>query len=456
MSDARLPPARIFAGGTPLVIATASADGVPNVTYLSKAHVVDDRRIALSDQFFGKTLRNLAENPRASVLCSDPFTGREWRLTLVHERTERRGPVFEALRADVDTLAALTGMQGVFKLRSAHVYRVEDVVDVTGRPELALPDEVAPGDQGPPMAAVGELTARLVRCNDLDTLVSVAVDGIAGLLGYGHALLLLLDESKERLFTLASAGYDAEGVGSEVVVGDGVIGVAAQRVAAVRVGNHRNMRSFSEGVRDQYQAEGSAGEGRDVALPGLPDLQSILAVPAVSLGELVGVVAVEDVTFTRYSPGDEAALTLIASVLAGAVESIRAEERVAAARAEAASRTPSVPVAAPADAPLLRYFAVDGSTFLDGDYLIKGVAGRLLWSLLRQHASDGRTDFTNREVRLDPTLELPDFRDNFESRLTLLKRRLDERAAPIRIEKTGRGRFRLAVAIEVRLEEAGV
>jgi hypothetical protein len=101
----------------------------------------------------------------------------------------------------------------------------------------------------------------------------------------------------------------------------------------------------------------------------------------------------------------------------------------------------------------VRFFAVDGSTFLDGDYLIKGVAGRVLWVLLGHHAREGRTDFTNKEVRLDPSLELPEFRDNLESRLILLKRRLDERDAPIRIEKTGRGRFRLLVDGELLLEQ---
>jgi adenylate cyclase len=449
----RLPPARVFGGVAPLIVATASADGVPNVTYLSKAFVVDDRRIALSDQFFGKTLRNLAEVPRASVLVQDPTTGQDWRLTLVHERTERRGPVFEAMRAEIETVAAMTGMGDVFKLRSAQIYRVEAVEDATGRPELLPEDAQDPRDDGPSMADVGELSARLARCSDLDTLVSMAVDGVAGLLGYEHALLLLLDETRERLFTIASAGYDVEGVGSEVAVGDGVIGMAARRVEPVGVGNHMNMANLSRGVRQRYEDEGAIGPGQEIPLPGLTRLQSILAVPAVSLGELVGVLAVEDEVGARYGAADEAALSLVASVLAGAIESLRAEVRVASARAEAAAAGPA-PVAVPADAPALRFFAVDGSTFLDGDYLIKGVAGRLLWSLLRQHAENGRTDFTNREVRLDPSLDLPDFRDNFESRLTLLKRRLDEREAPFRIEKTGRGRFRLAVATEVRLEEA--
>jgi len=44
---------------------TASADGIPNVTYLSRAHKVDDERIAISNQFMSKTSQNLAANPRA-------------------------------------------------------------------------------------------------------------------------------------------------------------------------------------------------------------------------------------------------------------------------------------------------------------------------------------------------------------------------------------------------------
>ena len=112
------------------MIATASADGIPNVTHLSRVHMVDDERVALSNQFFSKTTRNLAENPHACVLVIDPAHLRQYRLMLVYERTERRGPVFERLRRDVDAIAALTGMQDVFKLRSADIYRVVEIEQV--------------------------------------------------------------------------------------------------------------------------------------------------------------------------------------------------------------------------------------------------------------------------------------------------------------------------------------
>ena len=51
---------------------------------------------------------------------------------------------------------------------------------------------------------LAELSARLGRAADLDTLVSTALDGLAGLFGYEHSLLLLLDEDGSRLFTIAS------------------------------------------------------------------------------------------------------------------------------------------------------------------------------------------------------------------------------------------------------------
>jgi hypothetical protein len=443
-----------FSGVVPAVLVTASAAGVPNVTYLSRAHPVDDHRIALSNQFMSKSARNLAENPHACLLLVHPVTHDEFRLHLTYERTERRGLVFERLRGDVETLAALTGMQDVFRLRAADVFRVVDVQQVPSnqRADGTASAEPLAEETARPIDPVGlsELCTRISRCTDLDALVRVTVDGLAELLGHPTSMVLLVDESGSRLFTIASHGYETEGVGSEVALGEGVIGVAAVRAEPIRVGSLRQMRRYAGTVRRSFEEVGDIGPGHEVPLPGLENPDSQLAVPATALGQVVGVVAVDTDRPAAYSSGDEATLTVVANLLANAVETIRAEERIAEATA-GANRAPRV-TAAPERATHVRFFPVDGSTFLDGDYLIKGVAGRILWSLLGQYDREGRVDFTNREVRLDPTLDLPDFKDNFESRLILLKRRLDERDAPIRIEKTGRGRFRLDVDTAIRLD----
>ncbi len=435
---------RCFDGRIPSVIATAAADGTPNITYLSAVHPVDDERIALSNQFLSKTSRNLAENPQASLLLLDPVNFDEYRLTIRYERTERRGPVFERLREDVDRVAALGSMKDVFRLRSADIYRIESI-------EVVYASHQPARKQRAELAAVAEFTARLSRCRDLETVVTTTVTGLAELLGYRHSSFLMLDEQGQTLYTIASHGFDVQGIGSEIAVGAGVAGQAAERCEAVRVGQLRQIEKYSRSVRRSFENEGHIGPGLEIPVPELVDVESRLAVPAQALGQLVGVLVVESPLPVAFDDDDEAALRMIASMVANAVELDRAGDETAHRSA------PSAPVTESADTPsvLVRFFPVDGSVFLDGDYLIRGVAGRILWSVLNQHVNDARVQFTNKEVRLDPSLDLPGFRDNLDTRLLLLKRRLEERDATIRIEKTGRGRFQLYVGAPLRLEAQG-
>ena len=116
-----------------------------------------------------------------------------------------------------------------------------------------------------------------------------------------------------------------------------------------------------------------------------------------------------------YDEDDEAVLSVVASVVANAIEADRAWGRVEDDSGTRGRTPPPERTSGWTTATHVRFFAVDGSTFLGGDYLIKGVAGRILWSLLGQHEREGRTEFTNKEVRLDPSLELPEFRDNLEA-----------------------------------------
>lgn len=111
-------------GILPAVIATADAEGTPNITYLSKVFYVDEGRVALSNQFFSKTVANIRKNPFAQLTVMHPATGRHYRLDLEYERSSNSGELFETARAEIDAIASLVGAQDVFRLRALDVYRV--------------------------------------------------------------------------------------------------------------------------------------------------------------------------------------------------------------------------------------------------------------------------------------------------------------------------------------------
>jgi len=103
------------------------------------------------------------------------------------------------------------------------------------------------------------------------------------------------------------------------------------------------------------------------------------------------------------------------------------------------------------DRPTVRvlYHPFDHSVFIDHVYVIKGVAGQILMHMLDQHRQNGRADFSNRELRVSMGSTLPDFKDNLETRLLLLRRRLDELKLPVRLLHVGRGQLRLELHGEV-------
>ena len=118
--------ARCFEGEIPTALATCSAAGEPNVILLSRVYLVDDHHVAISNQFFTKTVANLAANPLAAVVCVDPQTCYAYKLLVRYERSDDEGEIFETVRRSIDMIASLTGMADVFALRAVGVFRVLD------------------------------------------------------------------------------------------------------------------------------------------------------------------------------------------------------------------------------------------------------------------------------------------------------------------------------------------
>jgi len=165
-------------------------------------------------------------------------------------------------------------------------------------------------------------------------------------------------------------------------------------------------------------------------------------------GRVLGALLVESQHDQYFGYDDEDALMMLCGQLAVAMSLMQPNDQDAPAPAPAKASPP----AEAGPALRLKRFGRDNSVFLDDIYLIRGVAGAILWKLVAEFLRSGRREFTNRELRLAPELRLPDVQDNLEVRLLLLQRRLAEQRSPIRLEKAGRGKMRLCVARPVVLE----
>jgi GAF domain len=421
----------------PASVGSASDDGTPNVTWLSLVQRVDETHVGLSRQFFRKTSRNILLNRRLQLLVLHPLDGRQYHLNLEHERTETEGVQYDSMRARLDAVASQSGMSRVFKLKGLDVCRVVSIERVPAERETQAPPRPA---RGTPHERLRAFTSEVEAAVDVEDLITRGLAALDHCLEYRHSMLLLLDPSGERLYTVASHGYPLSGAGSEVRSGEGLVGVAAERRQAILVANMAKDHIYMEAVRQSAARSGHSGDlDREIPVPGLEHPMSQLVVPVLARGQLLGVLCLQSETPGRFLSEDEHVMTVAAGHMGLAMALLQL--------APTLDSSPWRIAVPPADVPAaeIRHYASDDSVLIDNEYLIKGVAGRILWRILRQYTESHRVEFSNKEIRLDQSLMLPDLNDNLEARLILLRRRLEDRCPFIHIAKTGRGRFRLNV-----------
>lgn len=424
---------RCFHGIVPGVLATCDADGMPNVSYTSQLYLVDAKHVALSCQFFNKTRQNLDVNPLATMEIYDPVTFDAYRLHLRFLRSEVTGPTFEQLSLRIEAIASHTGMSGVFKLRSADICEVLDIerregfIEAGPQHRLVLPDGPLTECRGLQL-----VSDRVSRAPNLEALLSGALAALDEVFGFAHGIIMMPDG--DRLVTVASHGYGEGGIGAEVPIGVGLIGSVADAKKLVRVASVSADLRYARAIREQYERGATAGA--EIPLPHLTDAESQMTIPLLVQDRLIGVLVLESKDALTFAQWHESFLQVLANQIASGIDRIADAE-------EFGDETTLA----------FCYYRNDDCVFVDGEYLIRNVPGKILWKVLRAYHAEGRTEFSNRELRLDPSLGLPPVKDNLESRLILLRKRLEQKCPAVRLVPTKRGKFMLAVDGKLDLVE---
>jgi hypothetical protein len=450
--------ATCFQGILPAQLFTCSDDGIPNAAYLSHVEYVDGAHVALSFQFFNKSRRNVAVNPQALVMVPDPDTGQGWLLRVRFVRSETEGPLFEQMSLRIEAIASYCGLKGIFKLRAADVYEVlsiEPAPEEAGAPPRGIdPEAAALMDAVFTTRALQDIAGHINRAETLDALVDAILRGLDESLGFKHSAILVPAEEPGVLVTIATRGYPENGAGAEVRFGEGIAGLVAEARKPIRISGLMRGMLYAYAMHKRDANPGAPH--RRIPMPGLPNPESQLGVPLLVRGELVGVLTLESDMPYRFHVEDKASIELLGSYLAIAIQNMQLQERSTESAEPAVMPARRMPrqAARPAEPPPRRdivYYAADECILLDGEYLIRSLPAKILWRLLTERETTGRQEFTNRELRLDKSLNLPDWKDNLESRLLLLRRRLQQKSPDIRLVPRARGRFALELGCEVSL-----
>jgi adenylate cyclase len=165
---------------------------------------------------------------------------------------------------------------------------------------------------------IQQISSEINSTLDLDRMLGIILDSLDHVLGFEHCMVLLADEQAGELSVAAMRGYEGQKTGALVPIGQGPIGVAARRRRVVRIGAIGTQMGYVSAVR------GEMGHDQiQVKLPGLPNLQSQIAIPLVVKERLVGVLAVESAAPSAFDSLDEMLLSIVANQVAAAIDNAR-------------------------------------------------------------------------------------------------------------------------------------
>jgi len=176
---------------------------------------------------------------------------------------------------------------------------------------------------------IQQISSEITSTLDLDRILETILSAMDRVLGFQHAMILLKDQSADKLRVAACRGYEHATTGAEIDFGHGVVGVVAERKKMMRLGNIGASMNYLMAVRARLSEAGQLdADAATVKPPSLPNVQSQLAIPLLVKDQLIGVLAVESAKPNAFDELDQILLGIVANQAATAIENARMYQMV--------------------------------------------------------------------------------------------------------------------------------
>ena len=170
---------------------------------------------------------------------------------------------------------------------------------------------------------IEKVASQISKTLNLDAIAKTMLISMEEYFNFKHSMILLLDSSESALKVIATHGYKEEGIGAEVKIGVGVIGMVAKKKKLMRMANLGAQKQYMQAIKQQIQPSEDTELVEEVSLPGLKNAESQVAIPMLMEDELIGVFSVESDQVNIFDKSDELIIKILANQTANALQNAK-------------------------------------------------------------------------------------------------------------------------------------
>ena len=170
---------------------------------------------------------------------------------------------------------------------------------------------------------IERVASQISKTLNLDAIAKTMLISMEEYFDFKHSMILLLNSSESALKVIATHGYKEEGIGAEVKIGVGVIGMVAKKKKLMRMANLGAQKQYMQAIKQQIQPSEDTVVAEEISLPGLKNAESQVAIPMLMEDELIGVFSVESDQVNIFDKSDELIIKILANQTANALQNAK-------------------------------------------------------------------------------------------------------------------------------------